>query len=132
MKKSGKATREVGVLPRSYNPTKKELEEDLRIDASPEQLAQAIFNTRPEPVNIDTGYEPEPEEHQDLIIKEQLIRDSVSGLTLRFFSTSRYNRLSIYGENLEFGNRDFSSTRMEPWTGRVVAVGVSRVADLHL
>ena len=60
-----------------------------------------------EPVNIDTGYEPEPEESQDLIIKEQLIRDSVSGLTLRFFSTSRYNRLSIYGENLEFGNRDF-------------------------
>ena len=54
---------------------------------------------------IETGtVSPEPEVPQDLIIEEQLIRDEVSGLTLRFFSTERYNRLSIYGEN---GNRDF-------------------------
>ena len=56
---------------------------------------------------IETGtVSPEPEVPQDLIIEEQLIRDEVSGLTLRFFSTERYNRLSIYGDCLEFGGRD--------------------------
>lgn len=56
-----------------------------------------------EVVNIDTGYEPEPEEPQDWVIKEQLVRDLVTGLTLRFRSGSDFMILSLYGDCLEFG-----------------------------
>ena len=39
----------VKILPETYKPTKKELEEDVRIDATPEQLAKAVVQT----VNIE-------------------------------------------------------------------------------
>ena len=31
----------------SYQPTKAELEEDMRVDATPEELAQALFGRHP-------------------------------------------------------------------------------------
>ena len=31
----------------SYQPTKAELEEDMRVDATPEELAQALFGKHP-------------------------------------------------------------------------------------
>jgi len=43
------AKKTVKILPETYKPTKKELEEDLRIDATPEELAQAVVQT----VNIE-------------------------------------------------------------------------------
>lgn len=43
------AKKTVKILPETYKPTKKELEEDLRIDATPEQLVQAVV----QPVSIE-------------------------------------------------------------------------------
>ena len=38
-----RAVPEVRIRPRSYRPSKAELEEDMRIDATPEELAAAIM-----------------------------------------------------------------------------------------
>lgn len=43
------AKKTVKILPETYKPTKKELEEDVRIDATPEQLVKAVVQT----VNIE-------------------------------------------------------------------------------
>lgn len=46
---------------------------------------------------------------KDCIIKEQIIEDAVTGLTLQFVKYDGKNRgcrLTIFGENLPFGNRD--------------------------
>ena len=43
----------VRVKPYSYQPSKKELEEDVRVDATPEELARAIL--RPVKVVEDTN-----------------------------------------------------------------------------
>ena len=39
------AKKTVKILPETYKPTKKELEEDMRIDATPLELAKAIVQT---------------------------------------------------------------------------------------
>lgn len=39
------AKKTVKILPETYKPTKKELEEDVRIDATPQQLVKAVVQT---------------------------------------------------------------------------------------
>ncbi len=44
MKQQPKKPRVVEVAPSTYSPTKAELEEEFRIDATPEQLAKALLS----------------------------------------------------------------------------------------
>ena len=82
-----------------------------------------------EVVNIDTGHEPEPEEAQDWVIKEQLVRDLVTGLTLRFRSGSYFMILSLYGDCLEFGGRDlYFAKECGMYDGGGTAVGSAACA----
>lgn len=43
------AKKTVKILPETYKPTKKELEEDIRIDTTPDRLAKAVVQT----VNVE-------------------------------------------------------------------------------
>ena len=43
------AKKTVKILPETYKPTKKELEEDVRIDATPAQLVKAVVQS----VNVE-------------------------------------------------------------------------------
>ena len=48
------ATRTVKVMDSSYQPSKAELEADVRIDASPEEVARALMST----VNVQRASPP--------------------------------------------------------------------------
>ena len=50
------------------------------------------------------------ENAQTLSIKEQTIYNDISGLTIKFSAakdSKGFHKIQIFGENLEYGNRDF-------------------------
>jgi len=56
-------------------------------------------------------------------IKEQIIHDPASGLTIQFESAPDGTpRLRVYGQNLEFGNRDFAFDGSGDLVGRGTAL----------
>ena len=53
--KGGKVRKEEGLTDSDYHPTKEEMEEDVSIDASPEEVARALFSGDPPVVESGRG-----------------------------------------------------------------------------